>query len=56
MTSRVRAATRAAPPQTEMTDETLAMIERHNFRSRFWRLALGGVGLFWVCALLLLMR
>ena len=29
---------------------------RHNFRARFWRLTLGGLGLFWVAAFLLLAR
>jgi len=29
---------------------------RHNYRARFWRLALGGLGLFWVAAFLLLAR
>ena len=56
MTSRVQAAMQAADAAAEMTDEPIAMIERHNFRARFWRLAIGGIGLFWVCALLLLMR
>ena len=56
MTSRVRAATRAAMAHAETTDQTLAVIERHNFRARVWRLAIGGIGLFWVCALLALMR
>ena len=56
MTSRVRAATRVAMAHTEMTHEALTMIERHSLRARFWRLAIGGVGLFWVCALLALMR
>ena len=56
MTSRVRAATRAAMAHAEMTDEALAVIERHNLRTRLWRLAIGGVGLFWVCTLLALMR
>ena len=53
MTSRVRVAPTA---HAEITDEAIAVIERHNFRARFWRLALGALGLFWVCALLLLMR
>ena len=56
MTSRVQAASRAAPAHVEMPEQAAAMIERHNFRARFWRLALGGLGLFWVCALLVLMR
>ena len=55
MTSRVQAATRAADDHLETTDEAIAMIERRNFRSRSWRLAIGGTGLFWVCALLALM-
>jgi hypothetical protein len=39
-----------------MTDETIAVLERQTSRARTWRLALGGLGLFWVCALLALMR
>jgi len=56
MTSRVHAATRPADAPAEMTDESIAMIERHNSRARFWRLAIGATGLFWICALLALMR
>ena len=56
MTSRVRAATRVAVAHAGMTEEAIAMIERRNVRARFWRLAIGGSGLFWVCALLGLMR
>jgi hypothetical protein len=29
--------------------------EREDARSRHWRLLIGGLGLFWVCVLLLLM-
>ena len=55
MTSRIQAATH---PEVSAgtTDETIAMIERHNSRARIWRLAIGGTGLFWICALLALMR
>ena len=56
MTSRVRAATRAAVAHAEMTEDAFAVIERRTLRARFWRLAVGGIGLFWVCALLALMR
>ena len=51
MTSRVWAAAHA-----EMTDEASAVIERQTFRTRTWRLVLGALGLFWVCALIALMR
>ena len=56
MTSRVQVATRPAEACAELTDETIAVIERHNSRARFWRLAIGATGLFWICALLALMR
>jgi len=56
MTSHVQAATRAAGAHAEMTHEASALIKRHNIRARFWRLAIGGTGLFWVCALLALAR
>ena len=50
MTSRVRVAPTA---HAGMTD---AVFERRTYRARTWRLALGGLGLFWVCALIALMR
>ena len=56
MTSRVRAATRVAAAHAARTEEAIAVIERHTVRARIWRLAIGGIGLFWVCALLVLMR
>ena len=58
MTQRVPAAPRAAAvpsPDAEMTDERSSVRERHNFRAGFWRLALGALGLFWVCVLLALL-
>ena len=42
--------------QSEPTEETVARRERHYTRARIWRLALGTLGLFWVCVLLVLMR
>ena len=33
---------------------TLSPRERHNYRARVWRFALGALGLFWVCVMLLL--
>ena len=41
---------------SEPTEETDAMRERRNDRAHLWRLALGTLGLFWVCVLLVLMR
>ena len=55
MTSRVQAARWAVRAHAE-TSEAAAVIERYKSRARAFRLALGGVGLFWVCALLVLMR
>jgi hypothetical protein len=40
---------------SEPIEEAAAMRERHKSRARFWRLALGTLGLFWVVVLLLLM-
>ena len=56
MISQAQVATRPTVAHAETTEEAIAVIERHNFRARFWRLAVGAVGLFWVCALLALMR
>ncbi len=36
--------------------DEIAWRERQDYRARFWRLALGGLGLFWVGVLILLMR
>jgi hypothetical protein len=47
------AATAEDPPSP--TEEPRTMRERHNDRAGFWRLALGALGLFWVCVLILLM-
>jgi hypothetical protein len=53
MTSRVRVAPTA---HAEMTAEAIAVIDRQTFKTRTLRLALGALGLFWVCALIALMR
>jgi hypothetical protein len=41
---------------SQPTEEACAVRERHTDRSYLWRLALGVLGLFWVCVLVLLMR
>ena len=37
------------------SEDASAMRVRQDRRARFWRLALGILGLFWICVLLLLM-
>ena len=41
---------------SQPSEDSRAMLERHNDRAHFWRLALGTLGLLWVCVLILLMR
>jgi hypothetical protein len=40
---------------TAPAEDPCAMRERRSDRPGFWRLALGALGLFWVCVLLVLM-
>jgi hypothetical protein len=57
MTRRASATPRMAAlsADAEMIDEALAMRQRYTFRAGFWRVALGVIGLFWVCVLLALL-
>lgn len=40
---------------SQPTEEARSMSERRADRARFWRLALGALGLFWIFVLLWLM-
>lgn len=43
------------PVEDRVVYDEIAWRARQDYRARFWRLALGGLGLFWVGVLLLLM-
>jgi hypothetical protein len=57
MTRRVSAAVHVAAlsADAELIEETLAVGDRYKIRAGFWRVALGVIGLFWVCVLLALL-
>jgi hypothetical protein len=43
------------PVEDRVASDEIAWQERQDYRDRFWRLALGALGLFWVGVLILLM-